>query len=83
MTMGYEITHENEQYVRQVVGRGEYDDPSAVVNEALRLMKTREQRLAALRDQIHEGIRSGDSIPAEQVFAKLEQQAVTRRIVDR
>lgn len=79
--MTFQITPENEKYIEQVLERGEFDDTSDVINEALRALQERQRRLVRLREQIQEGIDSGPGIPGEVVFAELEEQA--RRLAHR
>lgn len=73
--MKFKLTSENEQFVQEIVEQGEFDDESAVINEAMRLMQLRNRRIAELREQIREGMESGPGIPADEVFAHLEQRA--------
>lgn len=79
--MDYKCSPENSQYIRQVIERGDFSDESSVVNEALRLMKEHDRRIADLRREVQLGIHSGPSIPGDEVFERLERKA--RELVDR
>lgn len=61
--------------LRKTVAGGEYASTSEVVREALRdwtrNRDTERRELETLRDAIKEGLNSGPSIPANEVFAEL------------
>ena len=63
--------------LRQTVEGGQYASASEVVREALREWSRRRDEelkdLEALREAIRRGDASGESIPAESVFAELRQ----------
>lgn len=73
--MTFHVSPENEKFLRTAVERGDFDDPSAVVNEALRVLQERERRVVRLRELIQEGIDSGPAIPGDAVFAELQEHA--------
>jgi antitoxin ParD1/3/4 len=81
MSFHVSLTPSLEDFVRQKVAQGEYDSASEVVQEALRLLKHREEvRRVDLQGNIQDGmasLRAGRAIPAEQVWAKLERVVVT------
>jgi antitoxin ParD1/3/4 len=66
-----------EAFVQEKVARGEYDSPSEVFRDALRLLKRREELWrVGVREKIEKGmasLRAGRAIPAEEVWAKLER----------
>ena len=71
----FSLTPQLESFVAERVARGDYNNASEVVREALRMLQIRELRLAALdaalaraeqESERHEGI------PAEEVFDRLE-----------
>ena len=53
--MSIQLSPEAEALVRQLIERGDYDDPEMVVNEALRALVERDQ-YASLRDEIAIGV---------------------------
>jgi antitoxin ParD1/3/4 len=73
--MSIEIAPDLEEMVQSILKGGQYDGESAVLREALSLLRQRDQ----LRRDIHEGIDdldSGERIPAEEVFRELEMIGV-------
>lgn len=68
--------------LRQSVDGGEYASTSEAIREAVRdwtrARDTERRELDELRALIHEGINSGPSISAEQVFAELREKIVAR-----
>jgi len=75
MPSSYAIGDHFEQFIKTQLESGRYSSASEVVRDALRLMEEREQlrqiQLEQLRQQIQAGIDSGPSIPAEEVFDRL------------
>ena len=67
--MNVSLTSELEKYVSEKVASGLYHSASEVVREGLRLLKDqdalRAMRLNDLRQQIQQGIDSGDSQPLD------------------
>lgn len=57
-----------------LIGTGRYGSESEVVEEALRLLSSREARIARLRQAWREGAEGGNYQPAESVFAELEER---------
>jgi antitoxin ParD1/3/4 len=76
MSMNVSVGNPLEDYVRGKVAQGEYNSTSEVVREGLRLLKRREELWqATIRHKIDEGmvsLRAGRTIPAEEVWAKVE-----------
>jgi len=76
MAMNINLTPQLEELVRKKVSSGLYNSASEVVREALRLMEREDQmqaaKLAQLRQDIQEGLRSGSA-------GELDVQAVKRR----
>jgi antitoxin ParD1/3/4 len=67
MTMNINLTPHLEDIVRKKVASGSYASASEVIREALRLMEAqdshRSAKLAQLKQDINEGLESGDPIP--------------------
>lgn len=53
--MAIQLPVDLEEQIRQKVASGDYDDPSAVIRAAIRLLDKRDQRLQELRASIDEG----------------------------
>ncbi|MDX6750635.1 type II toxin-antitoxin system ParD family antitoxin [Geminicoccaceae bacterium 1502E] len=70
------LPHDMASMVREKVESGDYASNSEVIREALRLLQEQEalraQKLAWLREKIVEGEASGEPLPAEEVFDRLE-----------
>jgi antitoxin ParD1/3/4 len=69
-----------EDFVKQQVTSGRYNNASEVIRTALRLLedqeKLREARLTELKNAIREGMESGPAVPADDVFDRLERKYV-------
>lgn len=82
MPRSYALGDHFEAFIDERVKSGRYNNASEVVRTALRLLedheKTRELKLAQLRQAIEEGIASGPPIPAEEVFERLEARYRSR-----
>ncbi len=67
MTMNVDLTPQLENMIKQKVASGFYNSASEVVGEALRLMEAqdrlRDVKLEQLRQDIYEGLNSGDPTP--------------------
>lgn len=65
-----------ENFVRQMVDSGRFNNVSEVVRAGLRLLESQEAehaaRLGALRAAISVGLESGSSIPLDDAFERLE-----------
>ncbi|MBK5963226.1 addiction module antitoxin [Thiocystis minor] len=76
MPSSYAIGHHFEDFIRRQIETGRYASASELVREALGLLETRERlreiEFEEYRAQIHAGTESGDSIPADEVFTRLE-----------
>ena len=78
MPSSYVVGQHFEQFIRQQLDAGRYASASEVIRDGLRLLETR-QRLQEIeieeyREKIREGIASGPSVSAEEVFARLEMK---------
>ena len=68
------ISNDNARYIDDAVRRGQYQDPSEALNEAIELLKKRDK----LRADVHVGIdqaNRGELLPADEVFDQLERRA--------
>lgn len=67
-----------ESFVKQQVSAGRFNNVSEVVRAGLRLLEDQEQaqalKLQELRAAIQAGAASGAGIPADEVFARLEDK---------
>lgn len=76
MPSSYAIGHHFEDFIRRQIETGRYASASELVREALRLLETRERLREIELDEYHAqilaGTESGDSIPADDVFTRLE-----------
>ncbi len=81
--MNISLTPELEKFVKDKVESGRYHSASEVIREGLRLLEEQEQlrevKLAALREEIHKGLASGESLPGETVFQELREKARERK----
>ena len=81
MTMNVNLSPQLEDMVRQKVASGLYTSASEVVREALRMMEAQDQLRAAkleqLRQDIREGLESGESTPWD--ADELKQEGRQRR----
>jgi antitoxin ParD1/3/4 len=69
-----DMSPENLHYLESAVARGAYPDTLAALDEAVHLLRRRDE----LRTQLQAGLEQadrGELIPAEEVFARLEQRA--------
>ena len=79
--MSIELPSELEQLVRNKVASGQYNSPSDVLKDALRLMEEQDRYTALHKDEIREKISRGyDSLRAgkggdgEAVFERMEKE---------
>ena len=76
MTMNINLSPQLEEMVRQKVASGFYTSASEVVREALRMMEEQDRMRAAkleqLRQDIREGLNSGEPTPWNPEEIKLE-----------
>ncbi|MCC5872913.1 MAG: type II toxin-antitoxin system ParD family antitoxin [Gammaproteobacteria bacterium] len=67
-----------ETFIRKQLQSGRFNNASEVVRAGLRLLEEHEQRyqaeLKALRADIGAGLASGETKPADEVFARLENK---------
>ncbi len=73
--MSVDIPADLMPFVQAVVSSGRCRTETGVVGEALRVFQEVEARRNRLRDDMEQGVNWGDSIPGDQVFARLERQA--------
>ena len=84
MTMNVNLSPHLEDMVRQKVSSGLYTSASEVVREALRMMEAQDQlratKLDQLRQDIREGLESGESTPwdAEEIKQEGRQRRAAR-----
>ncbi len=85
--MNVSLTPELEQLVRRKVESGLYNSASEVVRDALRLLddrdRFREMKIEELRKEIQKGLDSGPSIPGDEVFARIRENAKKRERRDK
>jgi antitoxin ParD1/3/4 len=73
--MALEITPDLQEMVESILRGGQYDSESAVLREALSVLRQRDQ----LRMDIQEGIAELDreeGIPGDEVFRELEEKMI-------
>jgi hypothetical protein len=69
--MASDISPENEQFIQHELALGLYPGRGELLDDAVSLLK----RQRELQREIQAGIDSGPSIPASEVFARLEDKA--------
>lgn len=78
MPSSYAIGNYFEGFIKQQLESGRYASASEIVREALRLLEEREEQraiqLEKIRLQLQAGVDSGEGIPAEKVFDRLEKK---------
>ena len=84
MTMNVNLSPQLDDMVRQKVASGLYTSASEVVREALRMMEAQDQlhaaKLEQLRQDIREGLESGESTPwdADEIKQEGRQRRAAR-----
>ena len=73
--MNVPLSPQHEKLIKQKVKSGEYGSPDEVIGAALKLLEQHDKKLAALRQDIQEGLDSGPPLPGEQVMADLYHKA--------
>jgi predicted transcriptional regulator len=68
------ISAENERYLQELVDRGVYRDRAAAIDDALALLKRRDQLRADVRAGIEQADR-GEFIDSQEVFRRLDERA--------
>jgi putative addiction module CopG family antidote len=80
--MAIQLPTDLEEQIRQKVASGEYDDPSAVIRAAIRLLDKRDQQLQEVRTSIEEGLKAierGEGIElTPEVWEEIEREAHER-----
>ena len=69
--MNTEISAVHEQFIEQAIERGVFRSRSEALDQAVAMLKQREE----LRQAIQAGIDAGPSVSADQVFGQLERRA--------
>lgn len=75
--MNIQISADNEKLIEGALSTGAYQSADQIFSEALELFRRREE----LRNAVNAGIDQldqGQGIPAEEVFARLEQRLMDR-----
>jgi antitoxin ParD1/3/4 len=72
--MSLEVTPEIEEMVQDILGAGHYESESQVINEALNLLKKRDQLRTDIRQGLSE-IERGEGVEGDEVFRELEEKA--------
>lgn len=84
MPSSYTLGDHYEAFVRELVASGRYMSASEVIRDALRLLEDAEKlraiRLEELREQIREGLESGDAGPfdADEIIAEAKRLKASR-----
>jgi predicted transcriptional regulator len=71
--MSIQITFEIEQLVQSIFANGNYRSETEVLDEALHLLRDRQELRRAVNDGIEE-LDRGQRTPASEVFARVEQK---------
>lgn len=88
MPMNVNLTPQLEEMVRKKVASGLYGSASEVIREALRLMEEQDRlralKLEQLRQDIHEGLKSGTATPwdPEEIKREGRRHRIARSRVD-
>ena len=64
--MNISVKPQHEKLIKQKVESGEYGSPDEVIDAALRLLDERDKKLAALRQDIQEGLNSSPGRPFDE-----------------
>lgn len=77
--MAIQLPADIEESIQRKVESGQYDDPSAVLRAAIRLLDNRDRRLQELRASVAEGlaaIERGDVVEfTPELMAKIDREA--------
>jgi len=65
--MSYAVGEHFEQFIKQQIFSGRYNNASEIVREGLRLVEEREARLLALRSHINAAIENGGSYSDDEI----------------
>lgn len=72
--MSIHVPVDLEEQIRQKVESGEYDDPSAVIRAAIRLLDKHDLRLQELRESIAEGLAAAERGEARELTPELWEE---------
>jgi antitoxin ParD1/3/4 len=75
--MNVTLNPEQAEFLRSQLATGRFRDMDEVINEALRLLEQREQRLEELRQKVvigTEQIQNGQVVDGETVFVNLQEK---------
>lgn len=72
--MSYAVGSHFEDFIRNQVSAGRFNNASEVVREGLRILEERELKLAELRHQLQESLADPHRYTAEDVKARIEQR---------
>lgn len=67
------LSPENQHYLTQAIAAGFYDNADSALDEAIGLLRMRDQLRAEVRRGTEQADR-GELLPAEEVFDRLEQR---------
>ena len=68
--MTISLTREQENFVRNLVNSGRYQDDAEAIRKSLELLQAYESRLSELRSEIQRGIDSGEPTPLDMADIK-------------
>lgn len=71
MPMSYSVGEHFDQFIREQVASGRYNNSSEVVREGLRLVEEREARLISLRAHIEQAVTRGGAVSDDELAAAL------------
>ncbi len=71
MAGSYSLGDHFDQFVKEQVASGRYNNESEVVRDALRLAELRELKLSALRAHVNQALQQGGSYTDEEMAALL------------
>lgn len=72
--MATHLSPEGDRYIKEAVASGTYPSEEVAINEAVELLKRRDELRADVLAGVREADR-GELLPADQVFERLEKRA--------
>lgn len=63
-----------ENFIQEQLESGRFNNVSEVIRAGLRLLEEQQKQVEALRAAVWDGVSYEDSVPAEEVFARLEEK---------